>query len=153
MCCATQSNVGMGMCMCVSSLNKSPVHSYFCVCVCVMKRSWECYKRSTPRCACLCASKIKGRHGCVCVCHHHSPVVSLLCVCVYVSICMLTPLNDCDYIRQYFTVNYKVLCIKMVLYSHISTSCNLLSSPHSCPPLILRVHEHTHIWCAHLQPF
>ena len=24
---------------------------------------------------------------------------------------------------------------------------------HSCPPLILRVHEHTHIWCAHLQPF
>ena len=24
---------------------------------------------------------------------------------------------------------------------------------HSCPPVILRVHEHTHIWCAHLQPF
>ena len=24
---------------------------------------------------------------------------------------------------------------------------------HSCPPLILRVHEHTHIGCAHLQPF
>ena len=24
---------------------------------------------------------------------------------------------------------------------------------HSCLPLILRVHEHTHIWCAHLQPF
>ena len=24
---------------------------------------------------------------------------------------------------------------------------------HSCPPLILCVHEHTHIWCVHLQPF
>ena len=47
---------------------------------------------------------------CVCVCHHHSPVDSFLCV--YVCICMLTPLNDCNYIRQYFTVNYKVLDIK-----------------------------------------
>ena len=24
---------------------------------------------------------------------------------------------------------------------------------HSCPSLNLRVHEHTRIWCAHLQPF
>ena len=46
----------------------------------------------------------------VCVCHHHSPVNSLLCV--YVCICMPTPLDDCDYIRQYFTVNYEVLRIK-----------------------------------------
>ena len=36
---------------------------------------------------------------CVRVCHHQSPVDSFLCV--YVSICMLTPLNDCNYIRQY----------------------------------------------------
>ena len=46
----------------------------------------------------------------VCVCHHRSPVDSFLCV--YVCICMLTPLNDCDYIRQYSIVNYEVLCIK-----------------------------------------
>ena len=47
---------------------------------------------------------------CVRVCHHHYPVDSFLCM--YVCICMLTPLNDCDYIRLYFTVNYEVLCIK-----------------------------------------
>ena len=53
-----------------------------------------------------------------CVCHHHSPVDSFLWV--YESICMLAPLNDCDYIRQYFTVNYKVLCIKNgIVFPHI----------------------------------
>ena len=35
MCFAAQPNVGMSVCMCVSSLNKSPVHSDLCVCVCV----------------------------------------------------------------------------------------------------------------------
>ena len=77
---------------------------------------------------CLCAGKIKVRHGCVCVCHDHSPVGSFLCV--YVSICMLTPLNDCDYIRQYFIVNCEVLCIiNGIVFLYIYTSCNLLSSP------------------------
>ena len=119
MCLCKQSSVGMGMC--VSSLNKSPVHSYLCVCV--MKCSWECYKRSAPRCVSVCAH-VRSRVGMgvcmgvcmcayVCVCHHHSPVDSFLWV--YESICMLTPLNDCDYIRQYFTVNYEVLYIKNVI--------------------------------------
>ena len=31
--------MGMGVCMCVSSLNKSPVHRYLCVYVCVCNRS------------------------------------------------------------------------------------------------------------------
>ena len=67
-------------------------------------------------CVRLCMhSYVRSRVGigacmCVCVGHHHSPVNSYLCA--YVCICMLTPLNDCDYIRQYFTVNYEVLCIK-----------------------------------------
>ena len=74
------------MCECVCAHVRSRVGMGVCVCVCV------------------CVSV------CVCVCHHHSPVDSFLCV--YVSICMLTPLNDCDYIRQYFTVNYEVLYIK-----------------------------------------
>ena len=62
-------------------------------------------------CECVCAH-IRSRVGmgvCVCVCHDHSPVDSFLCV--YVSICMLTPLNDYDYNKQYITVNYEVLCI------------------------------------------
>ena len=73
-------------------------------------------------CECVCAH-VRSRIGmgvCMCmyVCHHHSPVDSFLCV--YVSICMLTPLNACDYIRQCFTVNYKVLCIKNgIVFSYI----------------------------------
>ena len=88
MCFSVQPNVGMSVCMCVSSLNKSPVHSYLCVCVCVMKCSWECYKRSAQRCMSVCAH-IRSRVGMgvcmgvcmcayVCVCHHHSPVDKLL---------------------------------------------------------------------------
>ena len=38
----------------------------------------------------------------------------------------------------------KYYVLKMMSYSHTTAPC---------PPLILRVHEHTHIWCAHLQPF
>ena len=95
-----------------------------------MKCSWECYKRSAPRCVSVCAH-VRSRVGmgvcmggvCVCVCHHHSPVDSFFCV--YESICMLTPLNDCDYIRQYFTVNYRVFCIK----NGIVFPYNFLSSP------------------------
>ena len=49
-------------------------------------------------------------------------------VCMYVCICMLTPLNDCDYIRQYFTVNYEILYTKNDIF-HTTTPCNLLSSP------------------------
>ena len=105
-----------------------------CVCVCVMKCSWECYKRSASRYVSVCAH-VRSRVGMgvcmcayVCVCHHHSPVDSFLCM--YVCICMyVTPLKDCDYIRQYFTANYEVLCIKNGIVSHISTTCNLLSSP------------------------
>ena len=130
MCCATQSNVGMGVCMCVSSSNKSPVHSYLCVChEALLGVLW---KKRPEMCKRVCAH-VRSRVGMgvcmrVCVCHHHSPVDSFLCV--YVSICMLTPLNDCDYIRQYFTVlcNTKFFVLKMVFYSYISTSCNLLSS-------------------------
>ena len=62
-------------------------------------------------CVCAHARSRVGMGVCMCVClSSSSPVDSFLCV--YVSICMLTPLNDCDYIRQYFTANYEVLCIK-----------------------------------------
>ena len=71
-------------------------------------------------CECVCAH-VRSRVGIsVCVCHHHSTVDSFLWV--YESICMLTPLNDCDYIRPYFTANYEVLCIKngiVFLYIYI----------------------------------
>ena len=79
-----------------------------CVCVCVHLRSRVCI----------------GVCMCVCVCHHHSHVDSFLCV--NVRICMLTPLNDCDYIRQYFTVNYKVLCIN----KRLPTACFFNPPPH-----------------------
>ena len=80
-------------CVYASSLNKSPVHSYLCVC------NGSAIKE-VPQdvCVCLYTRKTKGIH--VCVCHHHSPVDSFLCV--YVCICMLTPLIDCDYMRQLF---------------------------------------------------
>ena len=43
----------------------------------------------------------------LCVSYHHSSIDSFLCMYV----CVLTQLNDCDYIKQYFTVNYEVFCI------------------------------------------
>ena len=104
---------------CVSSLNKSPVLSYMCVyvcarvcvcrCVCNGSALGSAIKKHPEMCLCVCVcTQVRSRVGmgvcmCVCVCHHHSPVENFLRV--YVLICMLTPLNDCDYIRQYFTVN------------------------------------------------
>ena len=117
MCFAAQPNVGMSVCMCVSSLNKSPVYSNLCVCV--MKCSWECYKRSAPRCVSVCAY-VRSRVGmgvCMCVCHHHSPVDSFLCV--YASICMLTPLYDCDYIFL-FHVYRSVSLARMRRYTQLT---------------------------------
>ena len=56
--------------------------------------------RDAPRDVCLCTRKIKGGPGCmcVCVCQHHSPVDSYLCVCMNVNIA--EQLRRC-----YFTVN------------------------------------------------
>ena len=115
-CASNQAWAYLWACVCVCVIIKQISSSQLLVCVCVcMKCSWECYKRSAPRCVSVCAH-VRSRVGMgvcmcayVCVCNHHSPVDSFLCV--YVSICMLTPLNDCDYIRQYFTDNYEVLCI------------------------------------------
>ena len=41
--------IGMGVCMRVSSLNKSPVHSYFCACVCNESAPESAIKKH-PRC-------------------------------------------------------------------------------------------------------
>ena len=80
---------------------------------------------------------------------------------------------SCMGIRYYFNTKYFIinsritaLCnrnrsaVLAYIYTHTHTSSCWRESDdaghtytHSCPPLILRVHEHTHIWCAHLQPF
>ena len=82
------------------------------VCVCNGSAPGSAIKKRLEMCECVCAhvrSRASiGMRMYVCVSHHHSPVDSFLCV--YVCIYMLTPLNDCDYIRQYFTANYEVLC-------------------------------------------
>ena len=138
--------MGMGVCMCVSSSTKSPVDSYLCVCV-LSKHSWKGCKCTHHMCVCLCTRKIKGGHECVYVCvrHHHSPINSYLCAYMYA--------NTAERLRLYEAVILllimKYFVIKMISYSHTTAPCNLLSSPR----LILRVHEHTHIWCVHLQPF
>ena len=53
---------------------------------------------------------------CVCVRMCGGVIITLpsiaSCVCMYVCISMPTPLNDGDNIRQYFTVNCEVFCIK-----------------------------------------
>ena len=84
-------------------------------------------------CVCLYTRKIKGRYGCVyvcvCVCHYHSPVNSFLYV--YVCTCMLTSLNDCDYIRQYLTVNCEVLCIKNDVVFPYNYTMQPFQQPHA----------------------
>ena len=68
--------------------------------------------KEAPRNVRVC-THVRSRVGmgvCMCVCYHHSPVENFLRV--YVRTCMLTPLNNCDYIRQYFTGNYEAVCIK-----------------------------------------
>ena len=79
------------------SYTKSPVDSYLCVCVCNGSTPGRAVNARTIR-VCSCTRKVKG--ACTCVCHRHSPVDSYLRVSVYVAI--LTPVNDCDYIRQLF---------------------------------------------------
>ena len=96
---------------------------YECVYVCVIIKqiSWT----HLLVCVCVCnrsAIKEAPRDVCVCVCTHVRSRVGMgVCLSsslsrrqllVSVCICMITPLNDYDYIRQYFTVNYEVLCIK-----------------------------------------
>ena len=80
---------------------------------------------------------------CVYVRHHHSPVNSYLCA--YVCICMLTPLNDCDYKAVILLLIMKYFVLKMISYSHTTAPCNLLSSPlkenHSQDT---HTHTHTH---------
>ena len=122
-CWCKESSVSMGVCTCVcrvlvqgikrgygcayvclSSTTKSPVDGYLCVFV--MEELLEVLKRGTPRdvAKCVYACEIKPGYRwkwvCVGVCHRHSPEDRYFCV--YVCICMLTPLNYCNYIRQFF---------------------------------------------------
>ena len=88
----------MGMSIGRSSSTKSPVDSYLCVYV--MEALLEVIKEARPE-MCVSASKIKGGFGCVMYrCLSSSISCTATYVCVY--ICMLPPLNDCNYIRQIF---------------------------------------------------
>ena len=112
------------VCVIIKKISSTQLLVCVCVCVCVCV-SWSAPGsaiKEAPRdvWVCLCARKIKGRHGCVYVCVYVIITLPSIASCVYVSICMLTPVNDCDYIRQYFTINYKVLCIKNgIVFPHI----------------------------------
>ena len=108
MCLCKQGSVEIGVCMCVIINQISSRQLLVCV---LLKHSQKGCKCAHHMCVCSCTHKIKGGHEFVSVRHHHSPSTAT-CerICVY--ICMLTPLNDCDYIRQFFTINYEVLCIK-----------------------------------------
>ena len=108
--------------VCLSSSTNSPVDSYLCVYV--IEALLKALKTDVPRDVAMCV--IKSSHGCVyvCVCHLHSPVDSYLCV--NVCMCMLTPLNDYAYTRQFLTVNYEVLCIK----NSLVFSYNYTIQPH-----------------------
>ena len=115
------------MCMCVSSSTKSPVDSYLCVCY-----------RSTPgravnartRCVCV-RAHIRLRVGmsvCMCVCPASSLSRQQLLVCV----CVYMYANTAEQLRLHKTVILllimKYFVLKMILYSHTTAPCNLLSS-------------------------
>ena len=98
-CLCKQSSLGMGIDVCVIINQIS--NRQLLVCVCNGSAPGSAKKRCAQRCMCVCTRESKGGYGCVYVrvCQFHSPIDRYLCVYV---LCMLTPLKDCDYIRQLF---------------------------------------------------
>ena len=84
-------SVSMGMSVCLHQPNLLSVH--------VMEAILEVQTRGAPRAVCVFVHVrprvVTGVFMCVSAIYR----LSYLCVCV-LCICMLTPLNDCDYIMQ-----------------------------------------------------
>ena len=86
------------VCMSVSSSTKSPVAT----CVCNGRDPGSAIRGAQrDACVCLCIRKIKGVCTCVSVIITLLLTATCVCVCMY-CISMLTPLYNCDYIRQLF---------------------------------------------------
>ena len=77
--------------------------------------------------ACLCTQSRVDMGVCACARHRHS---SRQLLRGYLCICMLTPLNDCNYISP-LTVNNEVLGIKKGMSSHTTFSISSQSIPHT----------------------
>ena len=118
MCLCKLSSVSTGVCLSSSTTSRA--------CVCNGSDPGSANSRCTPRGMCVCTRDQGWVWVCVCICHVPSPVDSYLCLCVFMY--MLTPLNDCDYVRQVILVLImKYFALTIVSYSHATTLSNLFN--------------------------
>ena len=127
------------MCMWVCYLHSSLQQTSTCVC----KRGapGSAQERRLPRYMCvLCMRSSVATHGGVCVCVCMSSLLSKRQLLVYVCICMLPLLNDCNYTRLYFTDLY----YKQSRYSRILIQLYHATLSISSPQIASHNKNHPH---------
>ena len=113
MCICANNQAWIWMCVCVSVIITQISSRQLLVWICNESAPGSAQEKRAQRYVCLCTWDLAWVWVCVCVGLSSSLFSRQLfvCACMYVCICMLTPLNDCDYIRHLFycnTVNNKV---------------------------------------------